>query len=113
MRLLQVYLVTAWLLLVGVTAHAVMSLGLDGGNIFLTDFAQPWRAQFNTDFTLHVLPIAAWIIWREPSKIVGLLCAVGAIAGGVFTLPYLLIATIRARGDLRRLLLGKHSPVTG
>jgi hypothetical protein len=108
MSFLRGYLIIAWLVLVAVTAHAVMTLGVEGGNIFLTDFAHPWRAQFNTDFTLHVLPIAAWILWREPSKLVGLLCAVGTMAGGLFTLLYLLVASFRARGDVRQLLLGKH-----
>jgi hypothetical protein len=105
---LRGYLIVAWLALVAVTAHAVMVLGVEGGNVFLTDFAQPWRAQFNTDFMLHVLPVAAWILWREPSKPVGLLCAIGTMAGGLFTLLYLLVASFRAQGDVRQLLLGKH-----
>jgi hypothetical protein len=108
MGLLRGYLVVAWVLLAAITAHAVMTLGAAGGNVFFTDFSQPWRAQFYTDFTLHVLPIAAWMIWREQSKVVGILCAVGAAAGGLFTLLYLLVATYRARGDVRALLLGRH-----
>ncbi|MDP9141860.1 MAG: hypothetical protein M3O62_13820 [Pseudomonadota bacterium] len=108
MTLLRGYLIAAWLLLAAITVYAVTSLGLDAANVFFSDFAHPWRAQFYTDFLLHVVPIAAWIFWREPSRIVGLLCAVGAASGGLFTLLYVLVATFRANGDPRRLLLGRH-----
>jgi hypothetical protein len=108
MRALQAYLIAGWLLLFALTVRAVMALGLAGGEVFLSDFAQPWRAQFNTDFTLYALPITAWVFWREASWLTGLLCALGTLAGGVFTLRYLLVASVRARGDLRCLLLGRH-----
>lgn len=110
MKLLQGYLVIAWVLLAILTGLAIADSGLEGGRVFLTDFASPWRAQFNTDFTLYALPIAAWVLWREQSKLVGLLCALGTLAGGVFTLLYVLVATFRSRGDVRRLLLGHHTP---
>lgn len=109
MVLLRAYLVLGWLLLAGVTVWAVSSLGLEGGKVFFDDFAHAWRAQFYTDFLLHVLPITAWVFWRERSKTVGLLCALGTTLGGVFTLLYLLAATYRAEGDVRRLLLGHHA----
>jgi peptidoglycan biosynthesis protein MviN/MurJ (putative lipid II flippase) len=108
MNLFRGFLILAWLLLMAVTFHAINTLGLEGGKVFFDDFAQAWRAQFYTDFLLHVLPITAWVFWREPSKIAGLLCAVGTTFGGVFTLLYLLIATFREQGDIRRVLLGRH-----
>ncbi len=109
MNLLRGYLILGWLLLAGITAWAVSSLGADGGMVFFSDFAHAWRAQFYTDFLLHVVPVAIWIYWREPSKPVGVLCALGASMGGLFTLIYLLAATYRADGDARRLLLGGHA----
>lgn len=109
MILLRGYLALGWLLLMAVTAWAVSSLGLDGGKVFFHDFAHAWRAQFYTDFLLHVFPITAWVVWREPSRAVGLLCGIGTLFGGVFTLLYLLVATYRAGGDARRLLLGRHA----
>jgi hypothetical protein len=109
MNLLRGYLLVAWLLLAALTVHAVQTLGLDAANVFFSDFAHAWRAQFYTDFLLHVAPIAAWIFWREPSRAVGALCALGALSGGMFTLLYVLVATFRADGDPRRLLLGRHS----
>ena len=108
MNLLRGFLIIGWLLLVAVTFNAITALGLDGGKVFIEDFAQPWRAQFNTDFLLHVLPITAWVFWREQSKLTGLLCAVGTTFGGVFTLLYLFITTFREQGDIRRVLLGNH-----
>jgi hypothetical protein len=109
MTIFRGFLIVGWLLLFYVTAHAFVALGADGGMVFISDFAHPWRAQFNTDFSLHIVLVALWMFWREPSKAVGLLCALGAMAGGVFTLLYLLIATFRAGGDPRKLLLGRHA----
>lgn len=108
MNLLKGYLTLAWLLLTAVTVYAVVVLGLEAGMVFISDFGHPWRAQFNTDFLLHVILVAAWIVWREPSRTVGILCAIGAFFGGVFSLLYLLAALIRAEGDIPRMLLGKH-----
>jgi len=109
MTLLRGYLVLGWLLLAGITAWALATLGADGGKVFFSDFAHPWRASFYTDFLLHVIPVAAWVYWRERSRAVGLLCALGTVMGGLFTLGYLLVATYRAEGDVRRLLLGQHA----
>lgn len=106
--ILSKYLVFSWLLLMGVSAYAITELGLLAGNVFITDFSHPWRAQFNTDFVMHIILVSAWIYWREPSKPVGVLCAIGAFFGAVFTFPYLLISLIRAQGSVSRLLLGKH-----
>jgi hypothetical protein len=113
MKALQGYFVVAWIVLAYVSTHAIASQGLDGGNVFITDFAHPWRAQFNTDFTLWAVPTAVWVFWRHASWLLGLLCAVATLAlGGMFLMPYLLVASIRAHGDARRLLLGAHWPAT-
>jgi hypothetical protein len=109
MTLLRAYLILGWLLLAGITAWALTTVGPDGGKVFFTDFTDPWRASFNTDFLLHVIPFTAWVIWREPSKAVGLLCGIGTLFGGMFTLIYLLVATYQAGGDARKLMLGKHA----
>ena len=80
--------------------------------MFIGDFAHPWRAQFNADFALHLLLVAAWWVYRARSWILGLVWAVLAInVGAVFTLAYLLVVSIQVKGDMRRLLLGRHAPV--
>jgi len=99
-----------WVALMIVSVKAVQQLGFDGANIFIADFAQPWRAQFNTDFSAHLALIAVWTVYREPKLWVGIPCAVLCImCGGAFSLAYILVATFRADGDARKLLLGKHA----
>ena len=104
----RVLLCIGWAILLVVSVYAVRSMGLGAaGTVFMADFAHPWRAQFNTDFTLHLLLVASWMIYRAQSWVLGVICAVLAInLGGVFTLAYLLVASFQAKGDLRKLLLG-------
>jgi hypothetical protein len=103
----QTLLAIGWLWLLYVTLHAVQQLGLStAGAIFVGDFAHPWRAQFYTDFCLHVALVGAWIVYRTRPWYVGVLCALLAINGGIFTLAYLSVISIRAKGDVRKVLLG-------
>jgi hypothetical protein len=108
----RLLLCIGWVILLVVSIHAVRSMGLGAaGSAFVGDFAQPWGAQFNTDFAIHLLLAAAWMIYRSRSWAVGLVCAILAInLGGVFTLAYLLVATFRARGDFTKVLLGDRTP---
>ena len=60
-----------------------------------------------TDFSLHLLLVAAWMIYRSRSWVVGIICAILAInLGGVFTLAYLIVVSVQAKGDMRKVLLG-------
>ena len=65
MKPLSFLIVLMWILIVGITWHAVQELGRDGGMVFVTDFSHPWRAQFNADFSMHLLLFAIWVFWRE------------------------------------------------
>lgn len=98
----------AWAILLYVSVQAVTAMGVNAaGAVFLADFGQPWRAQFGADFSIHLLLVAAWMIWRSRSWIVGIVCALLAInLGALFTLPFLLIAAWRAGGSLEAALLG-------
>ncbi len=100
-----------WIVLLLLTAHAVIGLGAPASiAIFFGDFANPWRAQFNGDFTLHLVLIACWIFWRTQSKGLGLLLAcLSVFCGGLFNLAYIAIALIGAKGDIRAALLGHHA----
>ena len=102
-------LCVAWVVLLAVTVRAVTQGGLGAaGDVFFGDFAHPWRAQFNADFALYLVLVAAWIVYRSRSRLVGLVFAVLAInLGGLFTLAYLLLASFEAKGDVRKLLLGR------
>jgi hypothetical protein len=108
MKAFNVLVIILWLLIVGITWRALHALGSDGGMVFVSDFSHPWRAQFNTDFSIHLLLFAIWVFWREKSKIVGLVAALLCVLGGMFTLLYLLLAAYRAQGDVKKLLLGVH-----
>lgn len=109
MNALRVYLLVGWCFLTGITMWAVGTLGLEGSAVFFSDLSHAWRAQFYSDFLLHVVPITIWVYWRETSRLSGVLCALGTLMGGVFTLLYMLVATFRSGGDARRLLLGRHA----
>jgi hypothetical protein len=101
----------AWIVVVAITVKAVAAMGMQaGGDIFLADFAHPWRAQFNGDLITHLLLMGAWVFWREQKWPVGLVCGVlAALFGGMFSLAYIFVTTFRVNGDMRRLLLGKHA----
>lgn len=109
MKAFQFLLVVLWVLMIGITWRALHLLGSEGGMVFVTDFLHPWRAQFNTDFFLHLLLFATWVFWREKSKAVGLVCALLCMLGGMFTFLYLAIAVYLAKGDVKTLLLGAHN----
>ncbi|HVL00905.1 MAG TPA: DUF1475 family protein [Dongiaceae bacterium] len=109
MNALKILLVVLWVLLTGITIYAIQTLGSEAGMVFLSDFLHPWRAQFNTDFVIHLLLFVVWVVWREESKAVGIVSAALCLLGGLFTLLYLLFAVYRADGEPKKLLLGVHA----
>jgi hypothetical protein len=93
------------------TVRATLLLGAAGSWVFVTDFDQPWRAMINSDFGVHVLLVVLWILYRERSIMIGVLCALGELLLGMpFTLLYIIAATYRERGEMRRVLLGHRFP---
>jgi hypothetical protein len=108
MTSLRLFAIGGWTVLAAVTGWALFSLGLAAlPETMLRDLHHPWRAQLYLDLELHLVLFAGWMIWREGSLRTGLAAAVATILlGALFTLPYLLAASIRAGGDPRRLLLG-------
>lgn len=104
-------LCVGWAILFVISFQAVSRMGFGAaGDVFIGDFAHPWRAQFNGDLALHLLLVAAWMVYRSRSWIFGVICGLLAInLGGVFTLAYLLVVSLQARGDMRQVLLGRHA----
>ncbi|MET9270628.1 hypothetical protein [Kribbella sp. NPDC003557] len=96
MRAFRTALVLAWLAVVAVTVNAIATQGLSGGSVFFTDFTHPWRAQINGDFSVHLLLVMAWIVYREGLSLRGVLLAVPVGLGSVYTLPYIFVATFRS-----------------
>lgn len=113
MNVFRILVALAWLaafvtLVIAVDAMGVMA----AGTIFIDDFQHPWRAQFNSDFSGHLLLMALWIGYREPSPIGRYVFPLLAVlGGGVFSFAYLLVATYRERGDVRGILLGRQKLV--
>jgi hypothetical protein len=111
MRRLQALLVV---MLVGVVAYAVpvvLRHGLDFPAVFVRDvLALGWPGQFNLDFLCLLVLAALWLAWRDRFAPAGLLKAGLTLVGGTPVLcAVLLLASRDARGDLRRLLLGRHA----
>ena len=110
MTALRLYLATAWLAVAAITLWALWAMGLPA--LFETlaaDIRHPWRAQLDVDLEAHLLLVAGWIGWRQRWRPGCLVAAAAAVLlGALFTLPYLLIESLRA-SDLRKLLLGERA----
>lgn len=108
MRAFQILVAAAWLVVIALSVRAVTTMGADqAGPVFIGDFAHAWRAQFNGDFSMHILLMAAWMFYRQRGVVAGLVCAVCAVVfGGAFSLAYIFVASLKAQGSFARLLLG-------
>jgi hypothetical protein len=109
--LLRALVLIVWAVVATVTVWALLDLGLLAlPRTFLADLAHPWRAQLYADLEAHLLLVGAWMIYRERLPLAGIACALATLLlGALFSLPYVLLASVRARGDMRRLLLGARS----
>lgn len=108
MQIFRAAVLIAWLVVMWVSIHAVATLGFNqAGATFFGDFSNPWRAQFNADFSAHLLLMAAWIVYRQNYLLLGLLFGLAAVMfGGAFSLAYIFVATFTAKGSFKGLLLG-------
>jgi hypothetical protein len=69
-----------------------------------------WRAQFDFDFIIHLLLLATWVTWREGGNPRAYLFGfLSIVMGGMFSFPYLLYVTLKAKGNVEAILLGVHS----
>ena len=92
------------------TVIASMSHGINWPAVAVEDLlALNWRSQFDIDFIIHLVLLAAWISWREGFTLKGHLYGFPSIVmGGMFSFPYLIHATYAANGDPRGVLLGRR-----
>lgn len=113
MKVFRTALVVAWVATLWVSVRAILAMGAgSAGDVFFGDLGHPWRAQFNVDFSIHLLLMASWIAYREKSPVRGIPIGLAAILfGGAFSFAYIFIATFTAGGDARRLLLGSRAAV--
>ena len=111
MRVLRMGLSIAWAVLAIYTGVVIAEHGMGLLPIFFGDMARMgWPGQFNLDFTIMLALSATWVAWRHQFSAVGLALAVVAFFGGAgFLCPYLLVASVQAKGDPRLLLLGRNA----
>jgi hypothetical protein len=78
-------------------------------SVFFGDIvAMTWPGQFNLDFSFFLVLSGLWLAWRHHFSPLGLALGLAALFGGSPLLAtYLFLASIRAKGDVRVLLLGK------
>lgn len=97
--------------LAGLLAYTAIVIANHGWNllpVFFGDIAaMNWPGQFNLDFMGFLALSALWTAWRHHFSPTGLALAILAFFGGMgFLAIYLLITSLRARGDATILLLG-------
>ena len=70
--------------------------------------AMTWPGQFNFDFMCFLILSGLWLAWRHHFSLRGLALGVlGFFGGKMVFAPYLLFASFKANGDIKKLLLGK------
>ena len=111
MTFVRAFLVASTVLIYLLTGIACIYYGFNWPAVAINDLlALNWRTQFNTDFILYLLIVAIWISWREGLSVRGhVFGALSVVMGGMFSFPYILFATYRAKGDPKKVLLGVHA----
>ncbi|OMQ18216.1 hypothetical protein [Serratia oryzae] len=107
-------LLRLWLFLVIVvlSIYTVIVGQGDGWNllpIFFKDIMNVgWPGQFNLDFLFMLTLSALWTAWRNRFSAAGLVLGSLALFGGsLFLSVYLLVLTVKHRGDMNAVLIGK------
>ncbi|TGD75106.1 hypothetical protein E4634_03605 [Mangrovimicrobium sediminis] len=112
MRLFQLGLVLAWIVVTVVTVTAFRNSGLSASvDVFSADLAAGnWRTQFNSDLLVNMALVGLWAAWRERFStrgiVAGLCCTFG---GSLFSFAYIFVLTLTSGGDARQLLLGRQA----
>ncbi|CAN5900354.1 hypothetical protein BH11PSE8_BH11PSE8_40240 [soil metagenome] len=104
-RVLLVAIVATVLVYTGIVIAAE---GFGFMAVFFGDIlAMKWPGQFNLDFSCLLLLSGLWVAWRHQFSLRGLGLGLAALlAGSPFLSVYLLVASLRAKGDMKVLLLG-------
>jgi hypothetical protein len=104
----RVYLFIVLAVLAGYTLAVGLEHGWNLLPIFFSNIAQMnWSGQFNMDFLTFLGLSGLWVAWRHRFTAGAIGLGVIAVFGGMmFLAPYLLWASMQARGDVRILLLG-------
>lgn len=109
MTLFRIFLVTIILVVNIYTAIVIANHGMGLYPIFFGDIADmTWPGQFNLDFLCFLLMSGLWVAWRHAFSVSGLVLGFAAFnLGAPFLAAYLLIESVRNKGDSAAILLGK------
>jgi hypothetical protein len=105
-------------LVLGVVVYTVQVIAQHGWGLMAIYFDAirdgGWPGQFNLDFMGFLSLSALWLAWRHHFTPAGLgLGLLGFFGGTPVLAAYLLVASFKARGDVRVLLLGaKRAAIT-
>ena len=115
MTAFRVVLVLLWVALAGYTGIVIANHGTGLFAVFFGDMAaMGWPGQFNLDFMSMLLLSGLWVAWRHRFSGSGMvLGALAFVGGALFLTAYLLVLSIRARGDMTELLLGERRATGG
>lgn len=104
----RTFLVVVFLVIVGYTLAVIADHGLNLLPVFFGDMTKmQWPGQFNLDFMCMLLLSGLWVSWRHQFSAAGVILGLVAVFGGaLFLSAYLLVESLRAKGDSRTLLLG-------
>ena len=104
----RVLLVVLFTCVVAYTAVVVADHGFGLFPIFFGDIAKMgWPGQFNVDFSSFLVLSGFWLAWRNQFSAAGIALGVLGFFGGAPVLTaYLFFASLRAKGDVKELLLG-------
>jgi hypothetical protein len=110
MNLFRLLLSIIFVAVAGYTAVVVRSHGMGLLSVFFADIAKmQWPGQFNLDFLCMLTLSGLWVSFRHGFRAPGLLLGVCAFFGGaLFLSVYLFVESLRAGGDVERLLLGDY-----
>jgi hypothetical protein len=113
MTAFRAYLVAFFVVLLTYTAIVIANHGWGLFPIFFGDIAaMTWPGQFNLDFLGFLTLSGLWLAWRHHFSPLGLILGLIGVFGGMgFLVPYLLIASFAAKGDVKELLLGRARAV--
>jgi NADH:ubiquinone oxidoreductase subunit 2 (subunit N) len=108
MMVFRAFLVAVFVVVAGYTLMVIANHGMNLLPVFFGDMARmTWPGQFNLDFMCMLLLSGLWVGWRHEFSGGGIALGLLAVFGGaLFLSAYLLVESIRARGDSRTLLLG-------
>jgi len=97
----------------GLLIYTVIAIQNDGidflGRAQSFIISRNWVGQFTLDFACYLILSALWIAWRGKFSIKSIVLSIFAsIFGIIFFAPYLLYLITVEKGNLKKVLIGKH-----